>query len=94
MLKPASTTNMDQDYVEYYPHIIFLHNKAELQDFIPSTLEMMKEFYNKVFSNSRLQTHSGLDMSAASKEGQLNLFLIPSIGQESEYFKFNRKINK
>lgn len=46
MLKPASTTNMDQDYVEYYPHIIFLHNKAELQDFIPSTLEMMKvQFY-------------------------------------------------
>ncbi|XP_051163003.1 nonsense-mediated mRNA decay factor SMG9 [Leptopilina boulardi] len=84
MLKPASTTNMDQDYVEYYPHIIFLHNKAELQDFIPSTLEMMKKFYNKVFVNSRLQTHSGLDMSSSSKEGQLNLFLIPSIGVETE----------
>lgn len=84
MLKPASTTNMDQDYVEYYPHIIFLHNKAELEDFMPSTLEMMKEFYNKVFVNSRLQTHSGLDMSSSSKEGQLNFFLIPSMGLETE----------
>lgn len=111
MLKPASTTSMDQDYVEYYPHIMFLHNKAELQDFIPNTLEMMKvpfflllhfkryisyqlfdnirnsifqEFYNKVFANSRLQTHSGLDMSLDLTEGQLNLFLIPTIGPESK----------
>ncbi|XP_033223438.1 protein SMG9 [Belonocnema kinseyi] len=84
MLKPASATSMDQDYVEYYPHIMFLHNKAELQDFIPNTLEMMKEFYNKVFANSRLQTHSGLDMSSHLTEGQLNLFLIPTIGPETE----------
>lgn len=51
MLKPASTTNMDQDYVEYYPHIIFLHNKAELEDFMPSTLEMMKVQYYLAFNS-------------------------------------------
>lgn len=42
MLKPSSTSNMDQDYVEYYPHIVFLHNKAELQDFTPRSMERMK----------------------------------------------------
>lgn len=42
MLKPSSTTTMDQDYVEYYPHILFLHNKAEVQDFMPKNIEMMK----------------------------------------------------
>jgi len=42
MLKPSSTTIMDQDYVEYYPHIVLLHNKAELQDFMPTTLNKMK----------------------------------------------------
>lgn len=42
MLKPSSTTTMDQDYVEYYPHILILHNKAEVQDFMPSSIEMMK----------------------------------------------------
>ena len=42
MLKPSSTSTMDQDYVEYYPHILFLHNKAEVQDYLPRTLEMMK----------------------------------------------------
>jgi len=96
---------MDQDYVEYYPHIVLLHNKAELQDFMPTTLNKMKvlhiyiahfkidvifimsyyfvllvnlfqEFYNKVFSNSRLQTHSGINMDHCSTESGLNLFLI------------------
>lgn len=38
----------------------------------------LQEFYNKVFSSSRLQTHSGIDMSHCSTENGLNLFLIPS----------------
>lgn len=45
MLKPSSTTTMDQDYVEYYPHILFLHNKVEAQDFMPSTVGKMKVFF-------------------------------------------------
>lgn len=46
MLKPSSTTIMDQEYIEYYPHLVFLHNKAELQDFMPSTMEKMKVIYH------------------------------------------------
>ncbi|XP_032667762.1 protein SMG9 isoform X2 [Odontomachus brunneus] len=78
MLKPSSTTTMDQDYVEYYPHLVFLHNKAEPQDFMPTSIKRIKDFYNKTFSSSRLQTHSGIDMSQDSTENGLNLFLIPS----------------
>ncbi|KYM94720.1 Protein SMG9, partial [Cyphomyrmex costatus] len=78
MLKPSSTTVIDQDYVEYYPHLIFLHNKAELQDFMPAIIDEMKDFYNKVFSSSRLQIHSGIDMNHCSTDSGLNLFLIPS----------------
>lgn len=44
MLKPSSTTSMDQDYVEYYPHVVFLHNKAGLQDFTPAFIEKVKVF--------------------------------------------------
>ncbi|XP_011494881.1 PREDICTED: protein SMG9 isoform X2 [Ceratosolen solmsi marchali] len=84
MLKPSSTTTMDQDYVEYYPHILFLHNKAEIQDFMPSNIRMIKDFYNKTFASSRLQTHSGLDMSLYPAENQLNLFLIPLISTDGE----------
>ncbi|XP_050492529.1 nonsense-mediated mRNA decay factor SMG9 isoform X6 [Bombus huntii] len=84
MLKPSSTSNMDQDYVEYYPHIVFLHNKAELQDLTPHSMENVKEFYGKLFSSSRLQIHSGLDMSNHSMEAGLNLFFIPRIVNEEE----------
>jgi len=42
MLKPSSTTIMDQDYVEYYPHVVFLHNKVGLQDFMPNIIDQMK----------------------------------------------------
>lgn len=84
MLKPSSTTIIDQDYVEYYPHIVFLHNKAELQDFMPAVIDEMKDFYNKIFSSSRLQTHSGIDMSHCSTDNSLNLFLIPSRTKEED----------
>ncbi|XP_011706483.1 PREDICTED: protein SMG9 isoform X1 [Wasmannia auropunctata] len=91
MLKPSSTTVIDQDYVEYYPHVVFLHNKAELQDFMPAIIDEMKDFYNKVFSSSRLQTHSGIDMSHCSTENGLNLFLIPSRTKGKNYFRFIEK---
>ncbi|XP_034934513.1 protein SMG9 [Chelonus insularis] len=84
MLKPSSTSNLDQDYAEYYPHILFLHNKAEIDDFRPETQKIMTDFYTKVFATSKLQIHSGLDMSSYPTEGQLNLFLIPKICPESE----------
>ncbi|XP_076300529.1 nonsense-mediated mRNA decay factor SMG9 [Lasioglossum baleicum] len=91
MLKPSSTSNMDQDYVEYYPHIVFLHNKAELQDFTPNITEKTKDFYSKVFSASRLQTHSGLDMSSQSTDASLNLFFIPEIVNEESAMRQNEK---
>lgn len=91
MLKPSSTSNMDQDYVEYYPHIVFLHNKAELQDFTPNAVERIKEFYTRVFSSSRLQTHSGLDMSDYSTEAGLNLFFVPRIVSEEPTMRQNEK---
>lgn len=91
MLKPSSTSNMDQDYVEYYPHIVFLHNKAELQDFTPNITEKTKDFYSKVFSASRLQTHSGLDMSPQSTDASLNLFFIPEIVNEESAMRQDEK---
>nr|XP_031830020.1 protein SMG9 [Nomia melanderi] len=91
MLKPSSTSNMDQDYVEYYPHIVFLHNKAELQDFTPNVVEKMKDFYSKVFSTSRLQTHSGLDASIQSVDASLNLYFVPQIVNEETPMYQNEK---
>lgn len=48
MLKPSSTSNLDQDYVEYYPHLLFLHNKAEIYDFMPDTLQTMTVIHSNI----------------------------------------------
>lgn len=56
MLKPSSTTVIDQDYVEYYPHIVFLHNKAELQDFMPVVIDEMKVLYSVTYGVRKLAT--------------------------------------
>lgn len=53
MLKPSSASAMDQDFVEYYPHIVFLQNKAELQDFMPDTANMMKVRQRRYYGNHR-----------------------------------------
>lgn len=45
-----------------------------------------QEFYNKLFSSSRLQTHSGLDLSNNSMEAGLNLFFIPRIVNDGMIF--------
>lgn len=48
----------------------------------------LQEFYTKLFSNSRLQIHSGLDMSNHSMEAGLNLFFIPRITNEGTVFYY------
>lgn len=58
----------------------------------------LQEFYTKLFSSSRLQIHSGLDMSNHSMEAGLNLFFIPRITNEgiifhhSIYFTFTQTL--
>jgi len=47
-----------------------------------------QDFYNKIFSSSRLQIHSGIDMSHCSTENGLNLFLIPRKSKEGKKYYF------
>lgn len=49
----------------------------------------LQEFYTKLFSSSRLQIHSGLDMSNHSMEAGLNLFFIPRITNEGTVFHYS-----
>jgi hypothetical protein len=43
MLKPStSTTSGDDQIVEYFPHVIFLKNRATPTDFMPSAIQQMQ----------------------------------------------------
>lgn len=51
MLKPSTPTAVDEAMVEYFPHIIFLHNKAQPSDFEPRRIkEMQVHSYKRIIS--------------------------------------------
>lgn len=47
-----------------------------------------------MFSTSKLQTHSGINMSQCSTESGLNLFLIPSRTNEGKKMLYHKYITK
>ena len=56
MLKPVTPTvnAEDRTVMEYFPHFIILHNKAEFTQSLPDAIEEMESFYSRVLSKSRL----------------------------------------
>lgn len=43
MLKPPMpTTSHNEELIEYFPHVIFLHNKARYTDFTQASVSMMQ----------------------------------------------------
>ena len=70
MLKPSpqhpptsdsSSANKD-DSNEFYPTVIFLHNKATKEDFKPHTYNLMQQTLNQVFSQTKLKIRSNINM--------------------------------
>lgn len=44
MLKPSIPTP-EEDYMEYFPHVLIVHNRATLQDFTPTQYGVMQQIY-------------------------------------------------
>lgn len=44
MLKPSMPTN-EEEFMDYFPHVMIIHNKATLQDFTPTHFAMMQNVY-------------------------------------------------
>ncbi|EEB13222.1 conserved hypothetical protein [Pediculus humanus corporis] len=96
MLKPSTPTAVDEAMVEYFPHIMFVHNKSPDSDFEPRKIKEMQEIYCKTFSHSRLQFQTGFGIAngevnpALNSEscGELiNLFLLPEMDEDPTKYK-------
>lgn len=96
MLRPTSPAyaavgaDGEEQIVEYFPELVFVHNKAELEDFTAKRVVEMQDFYETVFKSSQLHTRSGINLSVAMPAlsadlSSLNLFLVPD--QEAEESK-------
>lgn len=88
MLKPSTSTPIGEEMVEYFPHLVLIHNMAEDWEFQPHCVKKMQEVYTKAFANSRLQIHTGFGIANGDVSpilngkscGELvNLFLLPQI---------------
>ena len=96
MLRPTSPAyaavgaDGEEQIVEYFPDLVFVHNKAELDDFTAKRVVEMQDFYESVFKTSQLRTRSGINLSVAMPAlsadlSSLNLILLPD--QETEESK-------
>ncbi|CAL1532773.1 unnamed protein product [Lymnaea stagnalis] len=106
MLKPSTqppTSSSDnaaskEDGIDFYPTVVFVHNKASRDDFTPETYFSMQQVLHKMFLLSKLKIHGGINMSndsiaealIASPPGlddcpvsDVNLLLIPQM----EFYK-------
>ena len=46
----ADDTSNSQHVTEYFPELVFVHNKAQLDDFTPHKIRKYQKFYSNVFS--------------------------------------------
>ncbi|XP_067011318.2 nonsense-mediated mRNA decay factor SMG9 [Anabrus simplex] len=94
MLKPSTpTTTPDEEIIEYFPHVLFLQNRARPSDFAPRQIKLMQDIYNRTFLRSRLLIQSGMGIATGDVANVLNpslcgepinLFLIPDLFEPEE----------
>ncbi|GLV35793.1 uncharacterized protein CBL_01055 [Carabus blaptoides fortunei] len=85
MLKPSIPT-AEEEFMEYFPHVLLVHNRASLEDFTPIRFNLIQQIYQDVFSKSKLRFNSGLGLGTGKIVHSLNpqtcgepfnLFLLP-----------------
>ncbi|KAJ8287661.1 hypothetical protein COCON_G00003200 [Conger conger] len=101
MLKPStpsashdsSSSSGSEEGSEYYPHIVFLQNKARRDDFCPRNLRKMHTAVDKLMAHSHLKYKGTLSMLDSNTfpglgrdylETEVNLFLLPQLENEGE----------
>lgn len=77
---------VEEDYIEYFPHVMLVHNRATIEDFTPSRFKLIQNTYREVFSKSKLRLESGMGLGTGkfirslnpfTCGEPLNMFLIP-----------------
>ncbi|KAG5856162.1 hypothetical protein ANANG_G00005110 [Anguilla anguilla] len=101
MLKPSTPSashdsagsSGSEEGSEYYPHIVFLQNKAKRDDFCPRNLKKMHMTMDKLMAHSHLKYKGTLSMLDCNifpglgrdyLETEVNLFLLPQLENEGE----------
>ncbi|XP_067173018.1 nonsense-mediated mRNA decay factor SMG9-like [Apteryx mantelli] len=90
--EPSGAAGPDEA-AEYYPHLVFLQNKARAEAFCPRRLRQMHLVLDRLMAHSHLKYKGALSMldcglfpglPADFLEAEVNLFLLPLLEAEGE----------
>ncbi|XP_057661425.1 nonsense-mediated mRNA decay factor SMG9 [Diorhabda carinulata] len=93
MLKPT-IPNPEDELTDHFPHLMIVHNRAQMEDFSPTKFKTMQEVYQTLFSKSKLNLKSEMGLGTGRLISYLNsdncgnpinLFMIPEIDLNSHY---------
>lgn len=91
MLKPT-IPNPEEEIIDYFPHVMFVHNRSTMEDFSPMKFKTMQDVYKMLFHKSKLNIKSELGLGTGRLISYLNnetcgsavnMFLIPEIDLNS-----------
>ncbi|XP_076987718.1 nonsense-mediated mRNA decay factor SMG9 isoform X3 [Tamandua tetradactyla] len=89
----SSSTSGSDEGTEYYPHLVFLQNKARREDFCPRKLRQMHLMIDQLMAHSHLRYKGTLSMLQCNVfpglppdflDSEVNLFLVPFMDSEAE----------
>lgn len=101
MLKPSVGLQADDETsLDYFPYLVFLHNKTDLKSFSRHNIKFLQERYKATFAGSQLPITSGIGIGTGSILRSLtpelcgepvNLFLLPhfDVGSDTKGFSWN-----
>ncbi|XP_021786842.1 protein SMG9 isoform X3 [Papio anubis] len=89
----SSSSSGSDEGTEYYPHLVFLQNKARREDFCPRKLRQMHLMIDQLMAHSHLRYKGTLSMLQCNVfpglppdflDSEVNLFLVPFMDSEAE----------
>ncbi|KAF6079497.1 SMG9 nonsense mediated mRNA decay factor [Phyllostomus discolor] len=89
----SSSSSGSDEGTEYYPHLVFLQNKARREDFCPRKLRQMHLIIDQLMAHSHLRYKGTLSMLQCNVfpglppdflDSEVNLFLVPFMDSEVE----------
>ncbi|EPQ20463.1 Protein SMG9 [Myotis brandtii] len=89
----SSSSSGSDEGTEYYPHLVFLQNKARREDFCPRKLRQMHLMIDQLMAHSHLRYKGTLSMLQCNVfpglppdflDSEVNLFLMPFMDSEAE----------
>lgn len=99
MLKPSNITNRPEEYYEYFPEGVFIHNKVPSSDFLKQNIEDIQDFYSTTFAKSKLFLHSGKHGTAGAglddaEHSPCNVYQVPELQDGDQFARVMAMLRK